>query len=333
MRVGSLVFATDQGLGYLAKNFYDHGIVTDVMVVRHGRRHEHAEWFPNAQRITDLYSQEQYADMRAFCAKMDIMLFFETPFRWELLDWCKECKTKTVLVPMHECMPRTLPAFPDFMLCPSLLDLRYAQVSLLFGHVNSKFLPIPVEVPWRKRTRAEVFVHNAGNGGLRGRNGTKELMHAMPFVKSPIKLILRSQEGRYVTDDPRVEHRVGCAPFDALWEEGDCFIFPEKFNGLSLPLQEARAAGMLVMATDRFPMNTWLPREPLISVSDVRRASVGGNCIEFDEAIIEPRDIAAKIDEWHGKDISEYSEAGGAWAEDNSWTVLGPKYQELLRSL
>ena len=39
------------------------------------------------------------------------------------------------------------------------------------------------------------------------------------------------------------------------------FVFPEKFNGLSLPLQEARAAGMLVLATDRFPMNTWLPRE------------------------------------------------------------------------
>jgi hypothetical protein len=33
MKVGSLVYATDSGLGILAKSFYDNGIITRSMVV------------------------------------------------------------------------------------------------------------------------------------------------------------------------------------------------------------------------------------------------------------------------------------------------------------
>ncbi len=129
-----------------------------------------------------------------------------------------------------------------------------------------------------------------------------------------------------------VEFRRGIFPADTLWTEGDVFVFPEKFNGLSLPLQEARAAGMLVVSTDRFPINTWLPKEPLIQVSDTRMTRLGGHLTEFDEAIVDPRDIAAKIDEWYGRDISEYSEQGRMWAARNSWEILKPKYMEILAS-
>jgi len=133
-----------------------------------------------------------------------------------------------------------------------------------------------------------------------------------------------------IASDERVSIIRGTLPYDELWNTGDVFVFPEKFNGLSLALQEARAAGMLVMGTHRYPMTTWLPNEALIPVLGTHRACVSGKCIEFDEAVVDPEDIAAMMDKWYDQDISSQSLAGKHWAEDMSWESLGPQYLEYI---
>lgn len=328
MKVGSLVYATEQGLGYLGKSFVDAGVVTDVMVIRHGRRQERDDWYNGSCRIMSMHDTSQRRLIEDFCASMEAMLFFETPFLWELIPFCQRAGVKVALMPMHECMPDPLPAQPDLFLCPSLLDLQC--------YPGGVFIPVPVDVPWKQRTRAEVFVHNAGHGGLRGRNGTAELIEAIDLVKSPAKFIIRSQEhiniGKLVRNSgARVQ--MGTSPRESLYSEGDVFVFPEKFNGLSLPLQEAYASGMLVMSTDRFPMNTWLPRDPLIPSPRSERSRVSPRCREFDEAIVDPADIAAHIDRWYGRDVSEFSLLGQQWAEENSWATLKPRYVRTLERL
>ena len=87
---------------------------------------------------------------------------------------------------------------------------------------------------------------------------------------------------------------------------------------------------MLVMTSDRFPMNTWLPREPLIPVEKYTVASISGAYKEFQEATVRPEDIAAKIDQVYDMDITEYSRSGKAWAEENSWELLKPRWVEAL---
>lgn len=344
MRVGSLVFATDQGLGILAKSFVDHGVVNSVMVVRHGKRETHTDWYPGAPIINDLRAQRR--QIENWIISLDVFLAFETPFMWDLFDFAKSVGVKTVLMPMHECLHKDVwHHLPDLFLCPSLLDLRvvddhqrnYKDMSYQSKVVS---LPVPVEVPWRQRTRAEVFVHNAGHGGLKGRNGTKELLEATRLCKSPSKFVIRSQVPlpNVPLFLPGIDERVTfCAmtvPYNELYNEGDVFIFPEKFNGLSLPLQEARAAGMLVMCGDRFPMNTWLPTEPLIPVKSYNKGQrTFPQFHEFDEAVIDPRDIAAKIDEWYGRDITDYSLSGREWARSMSWDVLKPMYDQVFTNL
>ena len=171
-------------------------------------------------------------------------------------------------------------------------------------------------------------MHNAGNGGTYGRNGTRELLDAMKYVSSPIKLLVRSQTKEYYSSDSRVRILKKQVKFEDLWQLGDVFIFPEKFNGLSLPLQEAYASGMLVMCGDRFPMNDWLPPAPLIKVASEERTNIVN--VPFKSAVYEPKDIALKIDEWYDRDIREYSHTGKEWAERNSWTSLKPKYIEII---
>ena len=187
---------------------------------------------------------------------------------------------------------------------------------------------VPTDVKWSLRTRANVFVFNAGNGGLGGRNGTKELLDAMKYVKSPIKLIIRSQVPIQQVQDDRIEYRIG--NFDDIWSEGDVFIFPEKFNGLSLPLQEAFASGMAVMCGDRFPMNTWLPKDILIPVSGYKKERIS---VEFDSAVIRPEDIAKSIDAIYNNNISHYSLLGKQFNINNSWKTLKEKYEELMSQL
>ena len=333
MKVGSIVYATDQGLGYLAKAFYEHGVITHPIVVEHQSRVNNWDWYPTGLRVSKRPGKSAYEYIRL--GNIDTMLFFETPFDWELIPFCRNNGIRTVLMTMYECEPKELPHQPDKIICPSLLDLQY--------YPQGKFIPVPVELGWKQRTKAEVFVHNAGNLGLKGRNGTLELLQALKYVKSPAEFVIRAQDRKELQrvvkesgfrDTGRVnfqfDFQFGSIPREELYSTGDVFIFPERFNGLSLPLQEAYAAGMLVMATDRFPMNTWLPTKPLIPVGHGRRSSISSRCNEFNEAILDPKDIAAKIDEWCGADITNYSCSGAEWARENSWEVLKPRYMEAL---
>lgn len=335
MRVGTIAYSCDMGLGYLAKSFYDHGVVDNILVVEHSSRPTHKEWYPKRFNVVDIGRLAQSDELRRFCEACDVVLFFETPFHWPIIDHCRAKGIKTALIVMYECTHEKIKRHkPDLLLCPSLMDLDYAKE----WNSNCLYLPVPVEVEWRQRTKAEVFVHNAGNGGLRGRNGTRELLQAMRLVKSPAKLILRSQERNDWPPYPELLGKVtlteGTVPADQLYSEGDVFVFAEKFNGLSLPLQEARASGMLVMATDRYPVNTWLPTAPLIPPSGyLKNIQIGPPYPCFNESIVDPKIIANKIDEWYGKDIIEYSLQGREWAKRMSWEVLKPKYMEALRAL
>jgi len=326
LKVASIVYATDQGLGYLAKSFWDAGILSEVLIVKHQHRPTHQEWFPGQTMVN--WSSQMPKQARGLVQRCDALLFFETPFWWDIIPFAREQGKKTFLCPMHECEPKVLPYVPDRYINPSLLDQRcYPD--------NSVFIPVPVEDlfinQWRQRMRAYTFVHNAGHGGLKGRNGTRELIEAMQYVKADIELVIRSQkplEG--IPNDPRIKVKVGTVPREQLYSEGDVFIFPEKFNGLSLPLQEACASGMLVMATDRFPMNQWLPTEPLIPVKKSVQNEVSGRCRTFLEAVIDPVDIAAKIDEFSTLEIGHWSGKGYDYGQQNSWDVLRPRYLEEL---
>lgn len=311
-KIGAIVYASDQGLGYLAKDFYDNKIIDYVLIVPHSRRKNNYDWY----KPEDICRTEE-----ELLEKSDIILAFETFFNhWEIIPKALGLGKKTVLMPMYECTPNPLPYFPDIIISPSLLDKQY--------YPNSVFLPVPAVGKWKKRDRAITFVHNAGNGGLGGRNGTRELIEAMHHVKSPAKLIIRTQEPDFRTNNPNIEIRRGNFKREELYQEGDVFIFPEKFNGLSMPLQEAFASGMAIMCGNRFPMNTWLPEELLIPVTGYKMERIA---VEFESAVMTPQDIAFTIDYWYGKDITKYSKMGKDWAKGNSWKGLKNKIINLCK--
>ena len=332
MRVGTLCYAHNRGLAHISKGLYDHGIVTDVIVIEHNGIPRNTDWYKHSQ-VMPIRNIDQF-EVKQFIKKMDKMLYVETPFDWNFVSFARE---KSYIIPMYECTPYPVPAEPHKWLCPSLLDY---EVFAPNANRNSTIVPIPVDdrIIWSCRHRARHFVHNGGYLGLKGREGTTLLIDAMQYVKSPIKLTIRVQENvpeEYISkmnQDSRITYLPNNVPYEQLFSVGDVYIAPQKFNGCSLPLQEAYASGMVVMTTNRFPMNTWLPNGPLIPVTKYTRERVGGRYMEFDMAHPEPEVIAATIDAWYDRPISYLSFRGKDWGEQHTWTSLKPLYLQALQS-
>lgn len=338
MRIGAVVYSTSQGLGHLAKSFYDAGIITDVMVYRHphGTR-SHMEWYPEG--TMEIVSKTiAGSEVERFMDDIDIMLFFETPFDWNFPNRCHERGIKTAIMPMYEWFLEKPRHQFDLFLNPSLLDQQYFPQGV--------HIPVPVEdsIVWTKRTRANKFLHNAGNIGSRNHKGTAELLTSLQFVQSDLDITIRCQKAdglqrlieQYHTPRPNIKLTLVDSEIpreDLFSPEFDVYIAPEKYNGLSLPLQEAFASGMMVMTTDRFPTNQWLPHEPLIPVASRRIIQVGGSCLRTEESIVHPAAVASMIDTWNTKDVEKFSLEGENYRSANTWEVLRPRYIEALESL
>lgn len=312
MTIGSIVYATKSGLGILAKTLYDYNIINKVCIVEHNKFESKFEWYKKEDII--LSKDDLIND-----PDIDTILILEAPlpnpFDWSIVEKAKNNNKRVVLIPMYESTPRSHLVFIDKILCPSKLDLEF------YEDYDSCTVEIPLnkQIQWTERKQANVFIHNAGHGGIFSRNGTDEIIKSLKFIKTKnIEIIIRIQPDSDVEllnlidkiDDPRVKIEKRQVPFSELWSYGDVFLFPEKFNGLSLPLQEAFASGMMVMAGDRFPINTWLPIDPLIPVSGYFKTHLSWIGITINNAIIEPENIAKHIDAFANTDITSYSIAG-----------------------
>jgi len=373
MKIGSLVYATEQGLGILAKDFYDNNILTDVVCVQHQHRTNHCEkWYgKNVMEVpAKTWGRCVLESVLEFIDEMDVMLFFETPFNWELIEQCRRLGTVSILMTMYECTPERLPQIPDVFFCPSLLDSYYFvhHESILYDEGFKPFtlipgkcetdlyytpIPIPRHIQHQQRRTTRKFVHNAGHGGLKGRNGTTELLEGIynhcQVIRhqDDVQFTIRAQKSTTELMDyvrlfqnsslkDKVNFEIGkTIPHDQLYSDGDVFVFPEKFNGLSLPLQEAFASGMIVMGSQRFPMN-WLPSQPMIWVDSFERERIGPGYLEYDKAVVLPEHIGNAIDrvyEFPSNLTEMLSNDGNTYRELNSWDVLREKYWRILTDL
>jgi glycosyltransferase involved in cell wall biosynthesis len=134
-------------------------------------------------------------------------------------------------------------------------------------------------------------------------------------------------------DDMKTKFLLGEGNRTTLFEEGDVFVFPHKFDGLSLPIQEAMAAGMPIITTDFFPFNEMLPKELLFAPDDVGKAKLCEDCRNIDLHFIYPKLLAQKIDEWANKDITQYSLQANRMVEELDWGKMLPKYKSLIEKV
>jgi glycosyltransferase involved in cell wall biosynthesis len=192
-----------------------------------------------------------------------------------------------------------------------------------------------------------------GHGGIAGRNGTDRVIEAWRHVKSNAGLVVRHQSP--LLPCPNGDDRItflsaaaagGMENYWELWSEGDVLLHPHHWDGLSLPIQEALAAGLPVMTTRYWPFcdvdhkdgdgedrSGWLPRssqQMSIEVASTTRQRICREIIAYETT---PQAIAATIDAWYDADISAASDESRAYAEQHSWRRWLPEYQRLFDEL
>ena len=330
IRWGLVARLDDGGLGSLSLDFYKYLEPTKVLGIN-GSYENHPNKFPNC--IVAEMGIPTLAQIDEFLKDLDLILTFESPYNWNLISEAKKRGIKSVIIPNYEWTTNIPPVEPDLWLCPSKLDLKIFKDE---GR-NAEYLPIPTDrtkIPFRLRTKAKTFVFNNGHGGSIGRNSAREMIEAISRVKSDVKFIVRSQvQINNMLNDGKTTFQFGENKKEGLWNEGDVFVFPHKFDGLSLPIQEAMAAGMPIITTDFFPHNEYLPKKFLFAPDDVGRAKLCEECREIEMCYIYPRLLAEKIDEVAGMDITETSLEMNRLAEEQSWNKMLPKYNSLFEKL
>lgn len=323
MRLGIIARYDNSGLSTLAREFVEHLNPTKILLVENGI----FQTFP--ERFTDYetcHIEDGYED---FLKGLDIVLSFETFYQDSIITDARKLGIKTVLMTMCEMSPEKWGVKPDLFLCPSKLDLDLMPSPKVF-------LPVPVctdHLQWRKRRRAKTFIHTASHGGANDRKGTFHLIQAMKYVKSNIRLIIYAWQGYHV-DDPRIEIQVkNFKNYWQCWKEGDVLIYPQGANGICLPIVEAMASGMAVITTDLWPFNEYMPKDLLFKPAELFKTRMSGGLQEVEDVIIDPIEIAEKIDLVAGRNIERYSLYGRDWAMGNSWEMLLPRYQQMLENV
>lgn len=329
VRIGLVARCDTGGLGHLSYDFWKHIFEIEKQLVILSGIRDNPYLYPKGIICEGRPTLE---DIDEFLKDIDVVLAFETPYNWNVFSEAKKRGIKTVLMPMYEWSDVVMPVKLDLVLCPSKIEYD------LFEEPK-KFIPVPIdrkEIPFKLRTKAKTFVFNNGSGGTGGRNGANALLAAIPLVKSKdIKFIIHSQvQLENDINDERVEIKLGHSPKrKSLFEQGDVFLFPHMFNGLSLPIQEALSSGMPIISTNIYPHNTYMPKEWFFEPSGYEKGRVSEEARNIDIAILDPQRIADKIDEWANKDITEDSKKADEIAQSMSWEILHKEYIKTFEDL
>lgn len=346
--ISAIVRADRGGLGTLSRIFaYYFGFHRTLSIARYPGERD-LEAYPNNRHVNDGGITAEQA--RWLCEGADAVLSFETWYGDTVPRVARQYGVKTVLVPMYECCPpdSTELRLTDLAICPTALDdaeirchtrgLQAARKALLTVPFDTR------RIPFHRRRRATTFVHHMGHGGLRGRNGTANVIAAWRFVKSDARLVVRHQAPLPMTVrcDPRITV-IDNAPTNywELWNEmGDIYLHPTCWDALSLPIHEALASGLPVMTT-RFWPHCDLVRDRHVlrgnlPISSQRLAIVPARtcwqriCRTITAHVTTPEDIAAAVDAIYGTDIRAASDEARRHAERRSWQRLGPAWRRLV---
>lgn len=337
MEIGLIARADNRGLGIQTWEFAEHIRPAKVMVVncpsakplslRLSRFAEHP--------VTVVDRIPTRRDMQAFADGLDVAFTAETPYNNALYEM-----VPTVLQYNYEFLNFADPA-PAIYASPSTWNYDDPR----FRGTNHCLLPVPIATERFKLNlmppvHAKRFLHVVGRPAIHDRNGTGNLLQALEYVKSTIRVTIRCQEANYITDMIRqmnikvpdhvllvIEEK----DTENYWEnyrDQDVLVMPRRFGGLCLPAQEAIGAGIPVIMPAIEP-NGWLPNEWLVPAKLSGRFQARN---QIDVYATDYRYLAERMDEFASVDrvyLDALVKVDGL-RNAMSWTALAPLYRAVL---
>lgn len=343
-KVGLIARADNGGLGNLTWEFARHIQPAKILIkdLDDGVTQNRGGYFPEryppseaTQVRTSVGLTTADEDFEWLCDGVDVVYTAEVDYGTNLWGIASAARTVSVLHAMPELYRATSRA--DHVWVPTEWEMHRIK--------KASVVPVPVSLDRFTRHRhrptneVPVFYHIAAPA-MADRNGTIDLIAALPHVQARCKIIFVGQMPREVPAKlGPVEIETRTSPVDAYWDvhpvEGDMFIMPRRYAGLSMPMQEAMAGRRLVVAPNVSPQDKWPGVVQVKKVSLLQRMVMAGGT--FNVYKTDPRAIADIItllasDALKVKDqslVEVMNDRALSRAQDLSWDVWTSRYQHL----
>lgn len=337
MKLGLIARQDNTGVGLQTWELFRHldpyttVALTMGDVEGHVHRREFPERYPGSVPATysGTYGSGRirpYCETLSELKKCDVVLTVETPYDHMMVEDLQSAGVKVVVVANREFLEwivnEKLPR-PDLFISPSSWCLDQWPE-------NTVFLPHPVDrkrLPFRARRHAERFLHLAARA-FRDRAGTEIVSFAAGMFKGDVTV--RTQDP-LIKKFRHVKYEV--KDIDNYWDvyDGmDVLVAPRRYGGQSLPVNEALSLGMPVIALDREPERSMLPKESLIPATMIRMLKVSGGEVPLYNA--KPALLAQRMREFQDNPrlVRSLSLDADERAQAISWSVLKPRWEEVL---
>lgn len=334
MKIGTIAYATNTGLGYQTKAYVKHFEPEKIMLVNLKSFNGLAlnDWYSDQNVIhVDGYPRDEH--IIEFLRGLDVVILAETPLNYALYAHARHMKVKTAVVINweffdHEVNPQY--PLPDLIIMPS--QWHYAEAQLFCSRNNIRCAQIhhPVdreEIRFRLRTTRKLM-HIAGKPAAHDRNGTWDFLQFVPngLVTTQSEDLARHIRSRYrhsnvFTDIDNVND---------IYNKGDILVLPRRYGGNCLPMNEALASGMPVCMPNIEPNNNILPPEWLYEAKAVDSFTPRTK-IDIYSPIA--NSFKEKLEWFKNCDIKQESEKASDIADSISWKTLKPKYMKVLEDL
>lgn len=332
--LGLIARADSRGLGIQTKAFHDNMHPAKTLVVDCPSANPlpvRRDWYPDAQWVNGLPSTH---DLETFLDGLTSVYTAETAYSQEYWPLAESRGVTTVLAANFEFLDHR--DHPTVWAAPSLWrwdEWPQPKQHLPVPIETSRFTPNLPDVPSR-------FLHIVGRPAIHDRNGTADLLQALPYITANITLTITCQQTGYVENllsthgvhwpiNVHLDVRSGDTP--NYWDnyiDQHVLVLPRRFGGLCLPANEAVGAGMPVIMPNISP-NEWLPDEWLTPAQESGSFRAKQHITYYHT---EPHHLAARINAFCNPDVyGRAKQSALRLAKERSWDNLKPLYKQLLR--
>lgn len=311
MRLGLIVRAVTRGLGIQSLETWRHlnpavTVLIDSMPDR-DKWELHRDWYPDAI-ITEWAGYTAPITDQALDALLgcDVILTFETWYDPTIPERAKAKGIATVIMVNPELWRDHETEHATAVWVPS--TWRIDQIP------RAEHVVFPVALDrFENAQPGGKFLHLGGHKARADRNGMEVAIRAARLANIPLTVTTQDRlrlDGRGIVLGPSKDN------YWEMYEGHGVLVMPRKYGGLSLPTQEAMAAGLAVVMTDTSPNHDW----PVSVVSCIRSQKMGmpGGVIDIYEANRE--ELAREMQRMQDSDYRlEWQGKGLQWAFENCW--------------
>ena len=281
--LGIIVRSDNTGLGVQTRNLCEMLKPDRVLIINSksfNGNEQHNEWYKDYEcQFTQGWPTN--LECSRFMRGLTHCLTAETVYNPTIFSLASLNRTKLFIQPNWEFLDhlrdRRMPQ-PYKWLMPSYWHLEDMQS--IFP--NTVLLPPPTsEYDYSNvrnnnltKTGKRRFLHIIGKVASHDRNGTFDVINALKFSTEDFELVIRSQypikEYVDIINDKRVTFEISNAehPYE-MYDNFDMMIFPRRFAGLTLPMNEALMSALPVVMSNVSPNNKVLPEEWLVNSEKV----------------------------------------------------------------